>query len=34
LVRTRIIIETDLARIAHEIASATSVPVILGSVRD
>jgi hypothetical protein len=34
LVRTRIIVETDLARIAHEIASATLVPVILGSVRD
>ena len=33
LVRTRIIIETELARIARAIADATSVPVILGSVK-
>jgi hypothetical protein len=34
LVRTRIIIEREIVRIANAIASATSVPVILGSVRD
>jgi uncharacterized protein YfdQ (DUF2303 family) len=34
LVRTRIIVEQELARIAREIATATSVPVIMGSVRD
>jgi len=34
LLRTRLIIEREIARIAHEIASATSVPVIMGSVRD
>lgn len=34
LVRTRITIETEVTRIAHGIAAATSVPVILGSVRD
>ncbi|WP_161491956.1 hypothetical protein [Bradyrhizobium centrolobii] len=33
-VRTRIIIETELARMADGIGSTTSVPVILGSVRD
>lgn len=32
LVRTRIIKETELARIARAIASATSVPVMLGSL--
>jgi hypothetical protein len=34
LARTRCIIETEFSRIAHEIASATSVPVILGSLKD
>jgi len=34
LVRTRLVIETEFARIAHQIAAATSVPVILGSVKD
>ncbi|KWV45903.1 hypothetical protein AS156_23105 [Bradyrhizobium macuxiense] len=34
LVRTRVIIETEFSRIADEIAAATSVPVIMGSVRD
>jgi hypothetical protein len=33
LVRTRAIVETELTRIAHAIADATSVPVILGSVK-
>lgn len=32
LVRTRIIVEKELARIAHSIAKATSVPVMLGSL--
>lgn len=32
LVRTRIIIETELARISRAIATATSVPIIMGSV--
>jgi uncharacterized protein YfdQ (DUF2303 family) len=34
LVRTRIIIETELARMARNIASATSVPVMMGSLSD
>ncbi|WP_164938239.1 DUF2303 family protein [Bradyrhizobium guangzhouense] len=34
LVRARIIVEAEMARIANIVASATSVPVILGSVRD
>jgi hypothetical protein len=33
LVRTRMIIEAELARIAQKIESATSVPVILGSAK-
>lgn len=33
LVRTRIIIETELARIARGIAAATSVPVMMGSLK-
>ncbi len=32
LVRTRILIETELARIGRAIAAATSVPVMLGSI--
>jgi uncharacterized protein YfdQ (DUF2303 family) len=32
LVRTRILIETELARIGRAIATATSVPVMLGSI--
>lgn len=32
LVRTRILIETELARIGRNIASATSVPVMMGSL--
>ncbi len=32
LVRTRIIVETELARIARAIATATSVPVMMGSL--
>jgi uncharacterized protein YfdQ (DUF2303 family) len=34
LVRTKIIIETELARIARGIAEATSVPVMLGSLKN
>lgn len=34
LVRTRIVVEQEIARIAGEISAATSVPVIMGSVRD
>jgi Uncharacterized conserved protein (DUF2303) len=34
LVRARVIIEREFAPIANEIASATSVPVILGSLKD
>jgi len=33
LVRTRAIVETEMTRIARAIADATSVPVILGSVK-
>jgi len=34
LVRTRIIVETEIARIARSIATATSVPVMMGSISD